>query len=97
MNILCGTFLLGPLPPPAVNGSNPSPCDSGEIAERYHLAIIIIGQFISGIGTIPMFAFPPAIFRETLKMKHVPTCLALWQASVFVGPLIAFAYSERLP
>ena len=63
---------------------------------RYHLALILIGQFISGVGTIPLFAFPPAIFRETFKEKYIPTCLAFWQASVFIGPLIAFAISEPI-
>ena len=63
---------------------------------RYHLALILIGQFISGVGTIPLFAFPPAIFRETLKEKHIPMCLALWQVSVFIGPMIAFAISEPI-
>ena len=56
----------------------------------------MIGQFIAGLGTIPLFAFPPAIFRETFKAKHTPMCLALWQVAVFIGPMVAFAYSEPL-
>ncbi|XP_028402271.1 solute carrier organic anion transporter family member 4A1-like isoform X2 [Dendronephthya gigantea] len=102
-NILCG--LPPGFAPPITNttpvngtggGGPPTACDSGDIAERYHLALILIGQFIAGVGSIPLFAFPPALFRETMKEKHMPMALAFWQVSVFIGPMMAFAFSEPL-
>ena len=48
------------------------------------------------MGTIPLFTLPPAIFRETVKERYIPTCFALWQASVVVGPMIAFAFTDPM-
>ena len=71
-------------------------CDEGFIAEWYYLALILIGQFIAGAGTVSLYTFPPKCFQESVSQKNIPLFLGIWQGAAFVGPMIGFAVSEPL-
>ena len=71
-------------------------CEENLIADWYYLAIMLIGQFVAGTGSISLFAFTPTCFQESVSDKNIPIFLGLWQASTFVGPLVAFGISEPL-
>lgn len=93
-------LLCNPAPPTTaalVNTTGAtSSCDQGYIADWYYLALLLVGQFIAGIGTISVFAFPPKCFQESVSEKHMPFFLGLWQGAVFLGSMIAFGLSEPI-
>lgn len=83
-----------PLPPNATTPA--SGCDEGFIAEWYYLALLLIGQFIAGVGSVSLFAFTPTCFQESVSEKNIPLFLGVWQSAVFIGPMVAFGISEPI-
>lgn len=85
-----------PTSSPANGTTKSETCDEGFIAEWYYLALLLIGQFIAGVGSISLFSFSPSCFQECVREKTIPLFIGLWQGSTFVGPVVAFGLSEPL-
>ena len=71
-------------------------CDKGLLVDWYYLALLLIGQFIAGAGTVPLYTFPPKCFQESVNQRFIPLFLAIWQGAAFLGPMIAFGVSEPI-
>lgn len=94
-----GLFCFPPPPtiaPVANTTVEPPTCDEGYIADWYYLALLLIGQFIAGAGTVPLYTFPPMCFEESVSKRFMPLFLGLWQGAAFAGPMIAFGVSQPL-